>query len=187
MLFGHLYVFFGEMSIQIFCLFFYLFVCLFSKPSLHPILVFFLNLFLKYNCFTTLCQFLLCSTVNQYKYTYIRISSPSFLEIYLFIYLFLVVLRLCCCKRAFSSCSEQGLLFAEVCGLLIAMASLVVEHGLQVRRLQWLWHAGSVVAAHGLQSTGSVVVVHGLSCSVACGIFLDQGSNPCPLHWQADS
>ena len=26
-----------------------------------------------------------------------------------------------------------------------------------------------------------------LSCSVACGIFPDQGSNPCPLHWQADS
>ena len=26
----------------------------------------------------------------------------------------------------------------------------------------------------------SVVVVHGLSCSVACGIFPDQGSNPCP-------
>ena len=30
-------------------------------------------------------------------------------------------------------------------------------------------------------------MVHGLSCSVACGIFPDQGSNPCPLHWQADS
>ena len=29
--------------------------------------------------------------------------------------------------------------------------------------------------------------MHRLSCSVACGIFLDQGSNPCPLHWQADS
>ena len=27
----------------------------------------------------------------------------------------------------------------------------------------------------------------GLSCSAACGIFPDQGSNPCPLHWQADS
>ena len=43
-----------------------------------------------------------------------------------------------------------------------------------------------------LQSTssrcaGSVVVAHGPSCSVACGIFPDQGSNPCPLHWQADS
>ena len=45
----------------------------------------------------------------------------------------------------------------------------------------------SVVVARGLQSTGSVVVAHGLSCSAACGIFPDQGSNPCPLHWQADS
>ena len=34
---------------------------------------------------------------------------------------------------------------------------------------------------------GSVVVAHRLSCSVACGIFPDQGSNPCLLHWQADS
>ena len=34
---------------------------------------------------------------------------------------------------------------------------------------------------------GSVVVAHGPSCSVACGILPDQGSNPCPLHWQADS
>ena len=34
---------------------------------------------------------------------------------------------------------------------------------------------------------GSVVVAHGCSCSTACGIFPDQGSNPCPLHWQADS
>ena len=38
-----------------------------------------------------------------------------------------------------------------------------------------------------MQCTGSVVVVHGLSCSLACEIFLDQGSNPCVLHWQADS
>ena len=45
----------------------------------------------------------------------------------------------------------------------------------------------SVVVAHGLQSAGSVVVVHGSNCSKACGILPDQGSNPCPLHWQADS
>ena len=38
-----------------------------------------------------------------------------------------------------------------------------------------------------LRSAGSVVVAHGLSCSTACGIFPDQGSNPFPLHWQADS
>ena len=37
------------------------------------------------------------------------------------------------------------------------------------------------------RQAGSVVVVQGLSCSVACEIFLDQGSNQCPLYWQADS
>ena len=37
------------------------------------------------------------------------------------------------------------------------------------------------------QLAGSVVVAHGLSCFVACGILLDQGSNPCSLHWQVDS
>ena len=39
----------------------------------------------------------------------------------------------------------------------------------------------------GSRHAGSVVVAHGPSCFVACGIFPDQGSNPCPLHWQADS
>ena len=29
--------------------------------------------------------------------------------------------------------------------------------------------------------------VHGLTRSAACGTFPDQGSNPCPLHRQADS
>ena len=33
----------------------------------------------------------------------------------------------------------------------------------------------------------SVVVAHGLHCSEACGILLDQGSNLCALHCQADS
>ena len=39
----------------------------------------------------------------------------------------------------------------------------------------------------GSRRAGSVVVAHGPSCSAACGIFPDQGSNPYPLHWQADS
>ena len=38
-----------------------------------------------------------------------------------------------------------------------------------------------------LWSTGSAIVAHGPSRSTACGIFPDQDSNPCPLHWQADS
>ena len=43
---------------------------------------------------------------------------------------FLVVLGLRCCARAFSGCGERGLLFIVVRGLLIAVASLVAEHGL---------------------------------------------------------
>ena len=38
-----------------------------------------------------------------------------------------------------------------------------------------------------LSSTGSLVVARGPRCSAACAIFLDQGANPCLLHWQADS
>ena len=52
------------------------------------------------------------------------------LSIYLSIYLFLAALGLRCSAWAFSSCGERGLLFTAVRGLLIAVASLVVEHGL---------------------------------------------------------
>ena len=46
------------------------------------------------------------------------------------IYLFLAALGLSCCAWAFSGCGEQGLLFVVVCRFLIAVASLVAEHGL---------------------------------------------------------
>ena len=52
--------------------------------------------------------------------------------------------------------------------------------GLSPSRPLLLWSTGS-------RRTGSVIVAHGLSRSAACGIFPDQGSNPCSLHWQADS
>ena len=32
-----------------------------------------------------------------------------------------------------------------------------------------------------VEHVGSVVVVHGLCCPKACGMFPDQGSNPCPV------
>ena len=54
-----------------------------------------------------------------------------FKKIYLFIlFIYLAALGLHCCAWAFSSCGEQGLLFVVVRGLLIAVASLVAEHGL---------------------------------------------------------
>ena len=62
-------------------------------------------------------------------------SSLFFFNFYLFIYLFLAVLGLRFCVRAFSSCGERGPLFIAVRGLLTIAASLVVEHRLQTRSL----------------------------------------------------
>ena len=71
----------------------------------------------------------------------------------------------------FSSYSEWGLLFLVVLGLLIAVASFVAE--------QTLGTQASVACV--------AVVANKLSRSAVCGIFPDQRSNPCPLHWQVDS
>ena len=76
--------------------------------------------------------------------------------------------------QALSSCREQGLLsscsaWASHCG------------GFSCCRAQALGARASVVSTHG-----SVVVVYGLICAMTCGIFPDQGSNLCPLHYKAD-
>ena len=79
----------------------------------------------------------------------------------------MAVLGLRFCARAFSSCSKRG-------PLLIAVRGLSLSRPLLLR-------------STGSRRAGSVIVAHRPSCSVACGIFPDQSSNPCPLHWQADS
>ena len=56
----------------------------------------------------------------------------------------------------------------------IVVASLVVEHGLQGTR-------ASVVVGHGLSGCGA------RAYPVAYEIFQVQGSNTCPLYWQASS
>ena len=61
------------------------------------------------------------SPIDLYVYTYASTTQSfffNFLKIYLF-YLFLAVLGLRCRAWAFSSCSEQGLLFVVVHRLLI--------------------------------------------------------------------
>ena len=60
-----------------------------------------------------------------------------------------------------------GLLLVSACRLLTAVVSLV-----------WSTSLGAWV---------SVVMEQGPSYLVAYGLFLDQGSNPCPLYWQVDS
>ena len=125
---------------------------------------------------------------------------PFYLCLYLFIYwlrwVFIAVrgLSLVAASGGYSLWWNVGFLpwWLPCCGAWALGAQLqqlqhagsaVVAHGPQSVRV-------SVVVAHGLQQlwhASSVVVAHRLSCSVACGIFPDQGSNPCPLHWQADS
>ena len=53
-----------------------------------------------------------------------------FLKIIIYLFIYACVEGLRCCAQASSRCGEQGLLFVVVCGLLIAVASLVTEHGL---------------------------------------------------------
>ena len=45
----------------------------------------------------------------------------------------------------------------------------------------------SRVVVPGLMLQSSSSRDHMLSCPRACGIFLKQGLNPCPMHWPADS
>ena len=55
-------------------------------------------------------------------------------------------------------------------GLLFVVASLVAEH-----------------RAQALGRVGPVVVARGPSCSEACGVISDQGSDSCVLRWQVGS
>ena len=64
--------------------------------------------------------------------------------------------------------ASKGYSLAAVCGLLIVVVSLIEKHEI-----------------YGVQA--SVVVVRRPSYPMACGIFLDQRLNQCPLHWQVDS
>ena len=101
--------------------------------------------------------------ISRYTST---INSRFFLKINLFIYFWL--------------CG----VFVSVRGLSLVAASRGHSSsqcaGLSLSRPLLLRSTGS-------RRAGSVVVAHGPSCSAACGIVPDQGSNPCSLHWQADS
>ena len=88
--------------------------------------------------------------------------------IYLFIYFYLWLCWVFISARGLSPVAASGGHSSSRCA------------GLSLSRRLLLRSTGSSRA-------GSVVVAHGPSCSAACGILPDQGLNPCPLHWQADS
>ena len=110
-----------------------------------------------------------------------RCSFQSFLKkkktVYIFGCLCMCWIFAACCCPGFSLVATNGDSSRVAAhGLLTAVASLVGST--DCRRMgfnscttwaQQLWHLGL-----------------GLSASETRGIFLDQGSNPHPLHWQAD-
>ena len=74
------------------------------------------------------------------------------------------MLGLCCFQDSPLAAASGGYSLVAVCGLLMAVASLVA-----------------------VERAVSIVVAHGLGCSAARGTSPSQGSNACPLHWQVDS
>ena len=98
----------------------------------------------------------------------------SFLKIMLFIYW--IYFWLCCVFIAawtFSSCGKRGLLSSCVgwtsqCSGFSSCGAWTLEHV-------------------GFSSCSSRALEHRLHCPEASRIFLDQGLNPCRLHWQMDS
>ena len=85
-------------------------------------------------------------------------------------FIFLVALFLCYCAQAFSSCCKWGA--ALRCGVRASHCNGISFWGALA---VGMW--ASVVPARELSSCGTQA-----SCSMACGIFLEQGSNLCLLH-----
>ena len=94
---------------------------LFPFPFSHLLLS-----FLLHTCYT-FCNF---PTVLEYSIEFDHIFSLGHFSWHaLFIYLFMAVLGLHCCKGFFLVVTGRELLFVATCGLLIAVASLAAEHG----------------------------------------------------------
>ena len=122
---GHLHIFFGKRSIHFFCPYFNWVVWFldielyepFMLSCLDPfLLISFANIFFhSVSClFCFIGGFLCCGKLVS--------RSHEFIFIYVFIFSF-TVLGLHCWARAFSGCSEQGVLLVEVASLLCSVDS----------------------------------------------------------------
>ena len=81
--------------------------------------------------------------------------------------------------QAFSSCSKQGLIWLWVAGFSLCGFSCC---GAQALGCLGFGICATWALEHKLNRCGTQA-----SLFLAWGIFLDQGSNPCLLRWQADS
>ena len=99
------------------------------------------------------------------------ICQTLFFFFFLIFIFFFIYFWLCC-------------VFVSVRGLSLVAAS-GGHSSSRCAGLSLLWPL--LLRSTGSRRAGSAVVVHGPSCFAPCGIFPDQGSNLCPLHWEADS
>ena len=111
-----------------------------------------------------------------------RLSFSQFLRIYLEVtnYLFSLI---------WECLTFTLIFFFWLCWILVAVFRLSVVWWVEPTLCcgEQASHRGgfSCFRAWARGPMGSMVVAPGLRCSPACGIFLGQGLNPCPLHWQA--
>ena len=162
----------------------------------HPLQHLFLDFFMvahrtDVTWYLTVVLILICLTIRDIKHLFMYLWPPvclwrnaclRLLPIFFFflffffnvIYLFLAALCLTCCSwrflllllwqwGLFSSCCMRSY---HCCGFFCFRERALANSGL---------------------SCFSVVVVHWLSCPLAYGIFIEQWSDPCPLHWWWDS
>ena len=140
----------------------------YTRPFIYLFFSFFLFFkykFIYFNWRLITLQYCIGFAIYQPEYLFFKIY---------FIYLFLAVLGLHCCARAFSSCGEWGL--PSSCSARTFHFILCLLQSIDCR------------------AQASTVVVSGLSSSNAQAylpktyrLFPEQGSNSCPLHQQADS
>ena len=87
------------------------------------------------------------SGFRKQKWFACQVISIKYILLSLFLkyiyYLFFAVLGPCCCTRAFSSCSVQGLLFVVVCGFSLWWFLLLWS-----TQAQWVWGTGSAAPWH---------------------------------------
>ena len=92
------------------------------------------------------------------------------------------------CSTGFSlAVMRGGSSLVAVVGFLLRGPLLLRSAGSGGAQASVLVARGLSTLAPGLTSTGSVLTAHKLGWSVACAIFPDQGPNPGPLNWQAES
>ena len=93
-----------------------------------------------------------------------RLTFCQHIQIFWLLWVFVAVFRLSL------TAASRGSSLVAVLGLLLLLSTSSRALGLRL-----------------LQQGGSVAMAHGINCPTACGVFLGQGLNWCPLQRKAES